>query len=169
MKLVDWFDPVLALAILLALGAPTFALDRHKAAYVGGTLAQFNKAADRTEGRLDLDDARQLVFTPDSGRAADPTVRIDYATMLDLEFSQKVSRRLATTLGAAALAGPFAVLTPSKRRHYLTITYVDEQRRNQVLMLELGDELARRTLTVLELRSGKPIEFMDEESRKWSR
>lgn len=169
MKLVHWFDPVLALAILIALEAPTFALDKHKAAYVGGTLAQFNKAADRTEGRLDLDDARRLVFAPDSDRAADRSVRVDYATMLDLEFSQKVSRRPATTLGTAALAGPFALLTPSKRRHYLTITYLDEQCRNQVLMLELGDELVRRTLTVLERRSGKPIEFMDEQSRKWSR
>jgi hypothetical protein len=38
-----------------------------------------------------------------------------------------------------------------------------------VLMLELGDEVVRRTLTSLELRSGKPIEFRDEESRRWSR
>ena len=102
-----------ALALLLALGSHAFALDKHKAAYVGGTLTQFN-ATDRTEGRLDLTDGRQLLFTPDSDPADDRTVRIDYATILDLEFGQKVSRRLATSLGAAALAGPFALLTPSK-------------------------------------------------------
>ena len=68
-----------------------------------------------------------------------------------------------------ALAGPFGLLTPSNRRHYLTITYVDAHCRTQVLMLELGDEVVRRTLTSLERRSGKPIEFRDEESRRWSR
>jgi MGT family glycosyltransferase len=161
---------VFALTILLTLGSHAFALDKHRAAYVWGTLTQFNNATDRTEGRLDVTDARQLLFTPD-GRSADGrTVRIDYATILDLEFGQKVTRRLATTLGATALAGPFALLTPSKKRqHFLTITYVDEQRRNQVLTLELGDEVVRRTLAALESRSGKPVEFRDEEARKWSR
>ena len=158
-----------ALAILLAIGSRAVALDKHKSAYVGGTLTQFNNATGRIEGRLDVADARQLLFTPDGDPPDDRTVRIEYATILDLEFGQNLSRRLTTALGAAALAGPFALLTPSKRRHYLTITYVDAHRRTQVLILELGDEVVRRTLTSLELRSGKPIEFRDEESRRWSR
>ena len=145
------------------------ALDKHKTAYVGGTLTQFDNATGRIEGRLDVTDARQLMFTPDGDPADDRTVRIEYATIQDLEFGQKVSRRLTTTLVAAALAGPLGLLTPSNRRHYLTITYVDAHCRTQVLMLELGDEVVRRTLTSLERRSGKPIEFRDEESRRWSR
>jgi hypothetical protein len=158
---------VLVLAILVAPGPRALALDAHKAAYVGGTLTQFTNTTKRIEGCLDIADARQLRFTPDG--SPDRTVRIDYANILDLEFGQTLRRRIVTTLGAVTFAGPVGLLTPSKRRHYLTITYIDEQRRNQVLMLELGDELVRRTLTTLEMRSGKPIEYRDEESRKWSR
>src|SRR5262245_675782 len=46
---------VVALAALLAFASHVSALDRDKAAYVGGTLAQFQNAKDRAEGRLDLD------------------------------------------------------------------------------------------------------------------
>jgi hypothetical protein len=97
-------------------------------------------------------------------------VRIAYASIQDLEFGQKVNRRLVTTIGAAALAGPVALLTRSaRRRHYLTIAFLDEERRNQVVILELGKEIVRSTLSTLEARSGKPVEYQDEEARKWIR
>ena len=52
-------------------------------------------------------------------------------------------------------------------RHHLTITFLDEECRSQVVILELGKDIVRSTLSTLEERSGKPIEYRDEEARKW--
>jgi MGT family glycosyltransferase len=157
-------------AALLALASQVFALDKDKAAYVGGTLAQFHYTKGGAEGRLDFIGASHFLFTTDRSSIEGRGVRIAYASIQDLEFGQKVSRRLVTTIGAAALAGPMALLTRSaSRRHFLTITFVDEERRNQVLILELGKEIVRSTLSTLEARSGKPVEYQDEEARKWIR
>ena len=72
-------------------------------------------------------------------------------------------------MGVAALAGPMALLMRSSRRHYLTITFLDEEGRNQVVILELGNDIVRSTLSTLEARSGTPVEYRDEEARKWIR
>jgi len=161
---------VVALAALLALASHASALDKYKAAYVGGTLAQFRSANDQTEGRLDFGDVSHLVFIVDRNATERRRVRIAYASIQDLEFGQGVSRRVALTMGAAALAGPMALLThPTSRRHYLTIAFLDEERRNQVVILELGKDIVRSTLSAVEARSGKPVEYRDEEARKWIR
>jgi UDP:flavonoid glycosyltransferase YjiC (YdhE family) len=161
---------VVALAALLVLASHAFALDKYKAAYVGGTLAQFQYANDHAQGRLDFGDASHFSFTADRHPAEGRRVRVAYASIQDLEFGQKVSRRAVTTMGAAALAGPMALLArPASRRHHLTITFLDEERRSQVVILELGKDIVRSTLNTLEARSGKPIEYRDEAARKWIR
>jgi hypothetical protein len=161
---------VLVVAALLALASHASALDKYKAAYIGGTLAQFQSAKDRIEGHLDFSGASHFLFTTDRNFTEGRGVRIAYASIQDLQFGQKVSRRLVTTIGAAALAGPMALLTRSEsRRHYLTITFLDEERRHQVVILELGKEIVRSTLSTVEAGSGKPIEYQDEEARKWIR
>jgi MGT family glycosyltransferase len=161
---------LIAVAVLVALVSHVYALDKCKAAYVGGTLAQFQYAKNRAEGRLDFSEASHFLFTTDRNSTEEHGVRIAYANVEDLQFGQKVSRRLVTTIGAAALAGPIALLTRSaSRRHYLTITFLDEERRNQVVILELGKEIVRSTLSTLEARSGKQIEYQDEKARKWVR
>jgi hypothetical protein len=161
---------VVAFGVLLVLASPVFALDRHKAAYVGGTLPQFQYASDHAEGRLDFGDSSHLLFTADRNPAEGRRVRIAYASIQDLEFSQHVSRRLVTTIAAAALGGPMGLLVrPASRRHYLTISFLDEQRRSQVVILELGKDIVRSTLRTLEACSAKPIEYRDEEARKWIR
>ena len=168
MTLARWCG--LVLAALLAFASHVSALDRDKAAYVGGTLAQFENAKDRAEGRLDFVGASHFLFTEDRNGTKGRAVRIAYANIQDLQFGQRVSRRLTTTIGAAVLAGPLALLTrPASRRHYLTITFVDDERRNQVAILELGKEIVRSTLRTLEARSGKPVEYQGDEARKWSR
>jgi MGT family glycosyltransferase len=161
---------VVTLVALLMLASHAFALDKYKAAYVGGTLAQFHDPNDQAEGRLDVSDASELLFTADRNSVDGRRVRIDYASIQDLEFAQQVSRRAVTTIGAAALAGPMGLFVrPANRRHYLTITFLDEEGRNQVVILELGNEIVRSTLSTLEARSGKAVEYRDEAARKWIR
>jgi hypothetical protein len=49
------------------------------------------------------------------------------------------------------------------------MTYASEQGRIEVIVIELGKNVVRSTLAVVEARSGIPIEYQDEEARKWRR
>lgn len=64
-----------------------------------------------------------------------------------------------------AIALTPAALLSKKRKHFLTISYVDEREKQQALVFELGKETVRSTLASLQARSGRKIEFQDEESR----
>jgi hypothetical protein len=90
--------------------------------------------------------------------------------VIDLEYGQKAGRRVGLSVGLAvvnpvALAGLFS----KKRKHYLTIGYVGEAGKEQVAVFELGKDIVRTTLAIVETRSGKKIEYQDEEARKSSR
>ncbi len=69
------------------------------------------------------------------------------------DIGQKAGRRVAV----AVLVSPFALFS-KKRKHYLTITYNDENGKEQAGVFELGKDIVRTTLTVLQVRTGKDIE-----------
>ena len=161
-----------AVALLVVLMTPALAsaLAGDKAAYVGGTIARFNIPGMRVEGLIELR-RRHFVFVPaNSPHAAEP-LPIDYESIRHLEFGQRASRRVPLVVAATAVLGPFGLLSlPAKSRaHYLTLTYAGEQGRTEVIVIELGKHVVRSTLAVVEARSGIPIEYQDEEARKWSR
>ena len=64
-------------------------------------------------------------------------------------------------------------LLAKSRAHYLTVTYASERApargRTEVIVIELGKDVVRSTLAIVEARSGIPIEYQDEEARKWRR
>jgi hypothetical protein len=78
-----------------------------------------------------------------------------------LEYGQKAGRRVAV----AVLISPLALFS-KKRNHYLTITYNDAAGKEQAAVFELGKDVVRTTLKILEVRSGKSLEFQDDEARK---
>ena len=51
-------------------------------------------------------------------------------------------------------------------RHFVTIGYKDDEGKEQVAVFELGKDIIRTTLPILEARSGKKIEYQDEEAKK---
>ena len=53
-----------------------------------------------------------------------------------------------------------------KRRHYLTMEYVDAEGKSQAAVFEIGKNAIRYTLKSLEVRTGKKIEYEDDEARK---
>ncbi|HZS49778.1 MAG TPA: hypothetical protein VFA54_02880, partial [Bryobacterales bacterium] len=53
-----------------------------------------------------------------------------------------------------------------KRRHFLTVNFLDERGQQQAIVLELGKSIVRRTLASLEARTGKRIEYQDDEARR---
>lgn len=141
--LVSVFTPALALAV-----------DGDKAAYMGGTLTVIK---EKSEGVFSTADPTKAVFTV---KKAVP-VEIPYASIESLEYGQKAGRRVAV----AVMVSPLALFS-KKRNHYLTVTYKDAAGADQAAVFELGKDVVRTTLTVLELRSKKKIEFQDEEAQK---
>lgn len=135
-------------------------LDSKKFKYVGGTL----KLAEGTEGRVDTKDEKAVGFVGKEGIAVIP-----YDKITSLEYGQKAGRRVgaAVALGVTTLGiGALPVLFSKKRKHYLSIGFTGEDGKSQGAVIELGKDVTRPTLLVLETRSGKQIEYESEEAKK---
>jgi hypothetical protein len=158
--------------IILLINASTLlAVDGHKVAYFGGTLARFNAVGRRIEGRLDLSGAHRLVFISAEGADAAQSLEIDYKDIRDLEFGQKVGRRAQLVAGTTVLLGPIGLLSLAfrSRHHFLTVAYANDGGNVEVCIFELGKSAVRATLAAVEARSGVAIEYQDNEARQWSR
>ena len=88
-------------------------------------------------------------------------LRIPYVAITELEYGQKAGRRVAMAL----LVSPWALFS-KKRNHYLTVTYNDASGKEQAAVFELGKDIVRTTLKIVETRSGKDIQYQDEDARK---
>jgi len=128
----------------------------NKAVYRGGTVTA---VADSTEGAVTTTDEREFVFQHKSGRLTIPYERVNF-----LEYGQKAGRRL----GLALALSPWMLLS-KKRKHYLTINFLDEHGKQQAVVFELGKNIVRTTLASLEARTGQRIDYQDDEARKAGR
>lgn len=144
----------LTAVMLLAVWSSTIvlAVDSNKAVYVGGTLATLKEKA---EGRFVTTSESDLTFNA----GGDGSVSIPYASVTSLEYGQKAGRRV----GVAIMISPLALFS-KKRKHYLTITYKDPGGKEQAGVFELGKDIVRTTLKIVEVRTGKEIEFQDNEA-----
>jgi hypothetical protein len=146
----------IAFVLILALAAtPLLAVDGKKAMYVGGTRTDIKEAA---EGRFDVSDEQEMAFTPDKTKVRHT---IPYMNVKELEYGQKAGRRVAVGL----LVSPIALFS-KKRKHYLTISFTDTNGKDAAVVFELGKDIVRTTLAILEARTGKQIEYQDEEAQK---
>jgi hypothetical protein len=124
-----------------------------KAQFIGGTVSGLKAKAD---ARLDLTGADSLTF-----QCGKTEFRIDYRKVNTLEYGQNVSRRYA----AAILISPVLLLSKS-RRHYVTIGYLDDAGAQQALVLRVEKGDIRSVLASLEARTGRRVEYQDDEARK---
>ena len=151
---------------LFAVELPLYAgLGGDKSLYVGGTAP----VAKETEGVLSADDTKVLTFRPHKGDAAKNGLSIPYEKVTSLEYGQHAGRRVGATvaLGVTTLGiGALPMLFSKKRRHYLTVAYKDEQGSEQAAVFEVGKNQIRTLLKSLEVRSGKKVDYEDEEARK---
>jgi hypothetical protein len=144
----------LLLACLFALDFVAVAgLGSDKTAYVGGTENQIKEGA---EGKSSAKDDKHFVFEYKGG-----TLAIPYDQVNDLEYGQKAGRRL----GLALAISPWLLLS-HKRKHFLTVGWKDEQDKQHAAVLELGKSIVRTTIATLEARTGKKVDFQDDEARK---
>ncbi|HEY1339533.1 MAG TPA: hypothetical protein VGF59_18595 [Bryobacteraceae bacterium] len=139
---------------LLLLPALAFAgsLGVH-AQVAGGTMASIPA---KSSIHLDLTSPDALQIS--SGKT---DLRIDYHKINTLEYGQNVSRRYA----AAILVSPVLLLSKS-RKHFVTLGFVDADGNQQALVLRVEKGDIRSLLASLEARSGRRIEYTDDEARK---
>lgn len=128
-------------------------LGSKKTEYVGGTIASLKQG---TEGTSSTHDEKAFVAEYKGGKVTIPYDRIN-----DLEYGQKTGRRL----GLALTVSPWLLLS-HKRKHFLTIGYTDENDKQEAGVFERGKDVVRVTLASLEARTGKKIDYQDEEARK---
>ena len=124
-----------------------------KAIYRGGTVAS---VPENATGAVATTDEHHFTFTYKQGRLTVPYERVN-----SLEYGQKAGRRL----GLAIAVSPVLLLS-KKRKHFLTINFLDEHGKQQAMVLELGKSIVRTTLASLEARTGKKLEYQDDEARK---
>jgi hypothetical protein len=121
--------------------------------YVGGTLAGVpNKSGAHIE--ISQEDSFQV-------NTRNTSLLIPYRDVNTLEYGMRVSRRYVE----AALISPVFLLG-KKKTHFLTIGYVDAEGKQQAMVLQVGNGEIRPLLVSLEARTGRRIEYQDEEARK---
>ena len=123
------------------------------AEYVGGTISQI---PDGCSGKVSAVDEQYFVFY--SKKAS---WRVPYDKINLLEYGQKVDRRYV----AAALLSPLFLLA-KKRSHFLTVGYADDENRQQAMVFRVGKDDIRMMLVSLEARTGRKVEFQDDDARK---
>lgn len=139
----------LSIFAVLFVGFAFAGIPKDKAVYVGGTTSALKAG---TESTLDVSGETGLVFSD---------WRLQYAKVTALSYGQHAGRRV----GAAILVA-WPLLFSKKRRHYLTIEYTDDQGKQQAAIFEVGKDAIRTDLKTLEVRTGKKVEYEDEEAKK---
>ncbi len=142
------------LILLNLLPAPLLAAVRgREVMYVGGTIKSVPEA---TQGTLDTDDPQMLTFSSPKGK-----FQIPYERITSLEYGQKAGRRLGVALVITVWA-----LFSKKRRHFVTIGFTDDNNTPQGVVMEIPKGYTKTTLTILEVRSGRKVDYESEEARK---
>lgn len=141
------FIPVFLLSL------PVFAgVGSDKTAYVGGT----EKIEEGVEGSASMGNEKEFIYEYPSGELIIP-----YDQVNDLEYGEKAGRRV----GLAIALNPLFIFS-KKKRHFLTIGWKDEESKQHAAVFELGKSIIRSTIEVLEEKTGKKVDFQDEDARK---
>jgi hypothetical protein len=143
----------LVVSILLVCGVLTAGGNGGHAEYVGGTVSQIPTGCG---GTVQAVDTQFFVFF--AGKAS---WRVPYDKINLLEYGQKVDRRYM----AAVLISPLFLLA-KKRQHFLTVGYADEENQQQAMIFKVSKDDIRAVLVSLEARTGRRVEFQDDDARK---
>ena len=121
--------------------------------YVGGTVAG---VSEKSSGRIELSRNDSMTLN-----IRDRSIEVSYQNINTLEYGMRVSRRYME----AVLISP-VFLVAKRRTHFLTIGYADSNGKQQAVVLQVGKDEIRPLLVSLEARTGRAVEYQDEEARK---
>lgn len=138
--------------VLLAAALAACASAQSRVEYVGGTASIESGAS----GSIEVNDQHYFAFYTKKAQVRVPYTRIDM-----LEYGQKVDRRLLM----AVVISPMFLLS-KKRKHFLSVGFVDDEGNHQALVFRVDKNDIRATLVSLEARTGLRVQYQDEEARK---
>lgn len=139
---------MLALSSLLGAGS-----SGTRVQYVGGTVAGVHGHAG---GEIDVRDGESLHL-----RLRERSIAVAWRDVSNIEYGLHVDRRYLE----AILISPL-FLVAKRCSHFVTIGYADTDGRQQAVVLEVGKGDIRQLLVSLEARTGRRVEYQDEEARK---
>lgn len=144
----------LLLICIFTLDLAVFAggMPNDRAAYVGGT----ESIGEGMEGSPSTGNEKEFVFEYEGGQLVIPYEQVD-----DLEYGQQAGRRV----GLAFATGGLSALS-KKRKHFLTIGWKDEKDKQHAAVFELGKSIVKPTIVTLEQRTGKKVDYQDDNARK---
>ena len=144
--------------MLIACGAISQCLPAAQAggarAYLTGTTVPGFPA--KCDVRVDMTGDQEMLFIT---RLL--TLHVPYDKVNTLEYGQHVGRRYAE----AILISPLFLLSKS-RKHFVTVGYTDANGRQQALVLQVGKSDVRAVLAEMEAKTGRRVEYTDDEARK---
>ena len=123
-------------------------------AYLTGTTVPDFPA--KCDVRVDMTGDREMLFVT---RAL--TLHVPYDKVNTVEYGQHVGRRYME----AVLLSPLFLLSKS-RKHFVTVGYVDANGRQQALVMQVDKGDVRAVLAGLEAKTGRRVEYTDDEARK---
>jgi hypothetical protein len=153
--------------VVLALLQVITYIPSKSAKYIGGTVPTIPL---QVLGKLNTSDQKALSFEwAKAGKKEAGNWGIAYSQVTALSYGQHAGRRVgaavATTVLVSPIAGPFLVFS-KKRRHYLTIEFLDEKGKSQGAVFLVGKGAIGTLLDDLEAKTGKKVQCEDEEARK---
>jgi hypothetical protein len=124
-----------------------------RARLTGGTIPELPANCDV---RIDLTGDQEALFIT---RLL--TLHVPFDQVNTVEYGQHVSRRYAE----AILISPLMLLSKS-RKHFVTVGYTDAKGRQQALVFQVDKSDVRALLAGLEAKTGRRVEYTDDDARK---
>ena len=138
------------------------------AKYVGGTAATIPR---EVVGELNTADQKTLSFDWGKGGKTDAEGwHVAYSQVTGLSYGQHAGRRVAAASAAVGgfITAPAAIplLLVKKRRHYLTIEFLDDKGKKQGAIFLVGKNAIGPLLDDLAAKTGKKVQYEDAEARQ---
>jgi hypothetical protein len=140
---------------LFASSLSLYAVGSHDAQYVGGTVAAIPKS--QTGQLTAADTGLDFQYHKSS-------FSIPYASINDMEYGDKPSTRIGTSIGVALVCWPcgIATLFVKAKHHFLTLEFTDSSNTKQAAVFEIGKALPDAMLPTLEVKTGKKVTRQDQ-------
>lgn len=144
---------VTLICVMFVFAAPlrSYAVSSKKAQYDGGTVTEIPKSQTGTLVAGDIG----LLFT-----SSKSDYSIPYASITDMEYGDKPSTRIGTSVGVALVCLPCGIagLFIKAKHHFLTLEFMQGTTK-QAAVFELGKALPQTLLPTLEVKTGKKITY----------
>ena len=134
-----------AVFLLWLITVPLFAVEEGEVAYIGGTVAAFKEG---TVGKFDTTRTDTLIFQHESTQLSIP-----YAKIESFEYQKEVAHHMGVIPTLAIVMVKYR-----QRRHYVRISYQDEQGVSQIAVFEVPKQMPKTIMSILQTRAPQVCE-----------